>query len=624
MEILVTDIEQFKNFHSAVFYNIKTKETFDFVVHESRNEFKEYVEFLESCKKNTGLIGFNIIDYDYPLFHYILTNKKRLLTLDVTHLVADLFTKSCQIINDEFSAVPYWKWKIKLLDLFRIHHFNNKARRTSLKALQVAMRWPKVQDLPFHYTHVVKESEIDEIQSYCRNDVMSTYQFFCESRDKIKFRKRMKKEYKVDFANFPDVKIGEELLIIENAKALDMSIKEFKELRTHRGIIPLKDVILPYINFKSKHFNDALKYFNKSEIDAKNTKGALEYSVLYGGVKYDYGLGGIHGTCGSGVYKSDDNGNLILVDVSSYYPNLAIQHGFYPAHLSSVFCDVGRSMYEKRMKAREEGDKEMVDAIKLALNGALFGKSNDEYSPMYDTKFMLSITINGQLLLTMLAERICDAGIKFIQINTDGILVKCGKHQRKTLDNLCEKWMKLTKLKLDYDHFNVVAQRDVNNYLAQYTNGKIKYKGTFEIYKQWHKDHSMRIVSKAVSDYFVNSTPVRETIESCNDIYDFCISQKVGSQFITEHHHIVDGKKRIDELQKINRFFVTKSGGALIKRKKETGQINRLVAGNQIKLFNDFYEDSMDGYNVQYDFYVAEANKIINAVSSGQMDLFDV
>jgi hypothetical protein len=436
MRILVTDIEQFKNFHSVVFYNVITKETFDYVVHESRNEFPEYVKFLESCTKATGFIGFNIIGYDYPLFHYILTNKKRLLSLDVAHLVADLFSKSKQVINDERSAIPHWKWKIKILDLFRIHHFHNKARRTSLKALQVAMRWSKVQDLPFHYTHWVQASEIDAIQEYCRNDVMSTYQFYLESKDKIKFRKRMKKEYKMDCANYDDVKIGEELLIIENAKALNMSIRDFKELRTHRDFIPLNDIILPYVKFKSKSFNSALNYFRKSIIDVQEIKGSLKYSVIYGGVKYDYGLGGIHGTCGNGVYKTDNEGELILVDVSSYYPNLAIQNGFHPEHLSSSFCDVGRNMYNKRMKARDEGDKEVVDAIKLALNGAMFGKSNDEFSPIYDPKFMLSITVNGQLLLTMLAEQISDAGIKIIQINTDGILVKCTKEQKEILDSL--------------------------------------------------------------------------------------------------------------------------------------------------------------------------------------------
>lgn len=235
---------------------------------------------------------------------------------------------------------------------------------------------------------------------------------------------------------------------------------------------------------------------------------------------------------------------------------------------------------------------------------------------------MLAITINGQSLLSMLAEEIALTGIKIIQINTDGILVKCTKDQRSKLDEICDRWMKLTKLKLDYDFFRTVAQRDVNNYLAEFMNGEIKYKGTFEIVKDWHKDHSMRVVSQAVSDFFINEIPVRETIESCRDIYDFCISQKVGRQFAVEYHHIKDGRKQIDEIQRINRFFVSNTGGTIIKRKREDDKVSRLISGEKLTLFNKYYDAHWQDYDVKYDFYVAKANKIIYAVESGQLDLF--
>ena len=323
-----------------------------------------------------------------------------------------------------------------------------------------------------------------------------------------------------------------------------------------------------------------------------NTKGVFKKSVLYGGVKYDFGLGGIHGTCGPGIFKSDDEGELILVDVSSYYPNLAIKNRFYPKHLSEKFCDVGDKLYQQRMQAKKDGDNQMVSAIKLALNGALFGKSNDEHSAMYDTAFMLNITINGQLLLCMLAEQITDAGIKIIQINTDGILVKVNKVNRLILDQLCNKWMELTKLKLDYDHFDLVIQRDVNNYLGLFTDGKIKYKGTFAIDKPWEKNHSMKVVSMAVKEYFVNDIPVRDTIESHKEIFDFCISQKVGKQFNVEYHYIKGTSHIIERAQRLNRFFVSKKGGSLVKV-KDNGSTTRLVAGNTITLFNKSFKSGL-------------------------------
>jgi len=271
------------------------------------------------------------------------------------------------------------------------------------------------------------------------------------------------------------------------------------------------------------------------------------------------------------------------------------------------------------MKARKKGDKEMVNAIKLALNGALFGKSNDEYSPMYDTKFMLDITINGQLLLCMLAEKITDLNIKIIQINTDGILVKVHSSLREKLDNLCKKWEKLTNLTLDYDFFKVIVQRDVNNYSGTFTNGSTKEKGAFAINKPWNKDHSMKIVSIAVEKYFVDGIPVRTTIKNHKEIFDFCISQKIGKQFQVEHHYIKENQKVIDKVQRLNRFFISKFGGALVKV-KEDGSVSRLVAGNSITLFNKAYVSN--NYNIDYDYYVAEANKLINAVDNGQMSLF--
>lgn len=615
----IYDIEQFFNFHSNFFYDIDTKEIDVFVIHESRDERIEYFQYLLKCKTTTGLIGFNNIGYDYPLIHFILKNMTQLLDVSVTEALEMLYAESQRIINEEFTTIPEWKTEIKQLDLYRIHHFNNVNKATSLKHLQMAMRWYNLQELPFHYSHVVKVEEIVDILKYNENDVMSTYEFYLESLEEIKFRKRMSSMYGINCMNYPDVKIGEEILIIENAKALGILIKDFRKMRTQREFIKLSSCILPYIKFKSKEFNEVLDFFKSKTIHAMNTKKVLEKSVLYGSVKYDFGLGGIHGTCGSGVFRTDEEGDLILVDVSSFYPNLAIKNKFYPKHLSEKFCEVGDKLYQQRMEAKEKGDTQMVNAIKLALNGSLFGKSNDEYSPMYDTKFMLDITINGQLLLCMLAERITDANIKIIQINTDGILVKVNKNERLLLDKFTKQWENLTRLSLDYDFFKVIVQRDVNNYSGIFINGSTKEKGAFTINKPWNKDHSMKIVAIAVQKYFVNNISVRETIENHKEIFDFCISQKVGKQFEVEHHYIKDNKMIKEKVQRLNRFFVSKNGGSLVKI-KEDNSVSRLTAGFSITLFNKFFESK--NYNINYDYYVAETNKIIKAVDSDQMSLF--
>jgi len=619
MDKVVYDLEQFPNFHSGVFYDIDLKTKKIFALHQERDERIEYFNYLIEASKTVGMIGFNNLDYDYPMLHYILTNTKKLLSIPIEECLTLMYAKSQYIIDSEYPAISHWNVRIKQLDLFRIHHFNNVAKYTSLKHLQMAMHWHNLQEMPFHYTHMVTKEEISQVLEYNDNDVMSTYQFYLESSKEIQFRKRISKQYNINCMNYPDVKIGEEILIIENAKALNIPIKEFRKLRTERDFIKLKECVLPSIRFKSKEFNKALDYFKSKTVHAMNTKNVLDYTVIYGGVKYDFGGGGIHGTCGSGVFRSDNEGDLILVDVSSYYPNLAIQNKFFPKHLSKKFCDVGLKLYNERMEAKKIGDNEAVAGIKLALNGALFGKSNDEHSPMYDTKFMFDITINGQLLLCMLAEKITDVGIKIIQINTDGILVKVSKAMQIELKKICEKWENLTKLKLDYDLFKVIIQRDVNNYSGTFTDNTTKEKGAFAIDKPWHKNHSMKVVSIAVAKYFVDGIPVENTIKNHTEIYDFCISQKVGKQYTVEHHYLKNNNLIKEEIQRLNRFFITNSGGALVKVKKDSS-VSRLTAGHSIGLFNKFYKS--DNYDLKYNYYIAEANKLINAVDNGQISMF--
>ena len=613
----VYDIEQFANYHSAVFYNIETKEYAEFIIHASRNEIKEYLDYLnQSIKDKDGYIGYNNVGYDYPVIHFILENQQKLKNMTALQITQELYTEGQRIINEKFSSIPHWKTLIPQMDLYRIHHFNNMARATSLKHLQIAMRLDNVQDLPFPFDYWVKDEDVQPIQNYCKNDVFSTYKFFLESKDKINFRKRMNKQYHINTINFPDVKIGEEILIIENAKALGMDKKDFKALRTHRKNVPIKDIVLPYVSFKTSKFQEVLDYMNNQVI---TMDGKVSYSIVESGVKYDYGQGGIHGIAEKGIYHTDEEGELILVDVSSYYPNLAIENEFYPKHVSKKFCEVGKKLYQQRMNAKAEGDNEMVAAIKLALNGALFGKSNDIYSPMYDRKFFFSITINGQLLLSMLAEEIIGKGISIIQINTDGILVKCHKDKRNDLDLVCKKWMDLTNLKLDYDHFKLFAQRDVNNYLGLFNNGNIKYKGAFEIDKDWNKDHSMLIVPIALREYLINNTPIEKTIINHNDIFDFIKSQKVGKQYTVESHYLKDNKHQIDKLQQINRYYISNKGVKIYKRKTETDRLAELEVKYNVTIMNKFQKKSMKEYDINYHYYIRECQKIIDILEPSQL-----
>jgi hypothetical protein len=239
-------------------------------------------------------------------------------------------------------------------------------------------------------------------------------------------------------------------------------------MRTHRSSIALQDVILDKIKFIHPEFNKILEKFKSSVV--VDTKKPFEYSVIYKGFKYDYGVGGIHGCIKPGVYEADREHIIYDIDIDGMYPSTAILFGFYPEHLGKQFCDIYKKMYITRMKAKKQAKIDKSDrsasainsGLKLALNGA-YGKSNDQYSLLYDPKFTMAITVNGQLLLSMLAERVADIqGLTMLQVNTDGITVKVPINKIDEFKHICINWEEETGYSLEYNQYKKMIIRDVD------------------------------------------------------------------------------------------------------------------------------------------------------------------
>ena len=118
--------------------------------------------------------------------------------------------------------------------------------------------------------------------------------------------------------------------------------------------------------------------------------------------------------------------------------------------------------------------------LKLALNG-VYGDSNNGFSVFYDPLFTMRITLNGQLLLCKLVEYI----LRRFQGAPDPVQHRWHNSQdtRKSsyaLQEACDKWQFLTRLNLEQVNYKRMCIRDVNNYLGQYENGKVKRKGAYE------------------------------------------------------------------------------------------------------------------------------------------------
>jgi len=639
---VIYDIETYPNVFTLYAIHSVTKKEWCFEISERKNDLQFICLFLETLNKfNCRMVGFNNYNFDYPVVHFIYQNRN-ILNIQL------IYNKAMSIINsydDRFSHIIWDNNQVvPQIDLFKIHHFDNKARSTSLKVLEFNMRSNSIQELPFKVGINLNSEQINQLIRYNRHDVLETLRFYEISKEKIKFREELSKKYNKNFLNHNDTKIGKDYFIMKLEEhtpgcCYRMINGQRKMVQTHRTSIKLKDVILPYIKFEHPEFNRILNFLKNKEI--VETKGVFkDVSCIVNDFKFDFGTGGIHGSVENKIIESDDEYVIEDWDVASYYPNLAIANGFYPEHLGKEFCSIYEDVYTQR-KSYAKGTAENA-MLKLALNG-VYGDSNNQYSPFFDPQYTMSITINGQLLLCMLVEKLIKiAGLTLIQINTDGLTVRYKRHDQLAVHTFCKEWEKLTKLTLENVEYSRMFIRDVNNYIAEYTDGKVKRKGAYEYEMDWHQNHSALVVAKAAEAYLIKGVEIDRFIKNHNEPMDFMLRTKLPRSFYLEW----GGEK----VQNVTRYYVSTDGDYLEKVMPPKGEpgtykrkngllesyyqsILREVGGKwnerihtknksvheerrttihigwTVQICNDISDTTFTDIN--YDFYIQEANKLI-------------
>ena len=627
----VMDYETLSNCFVAVFEDVKSEEKEVFVCHESRNDIEELVHFLNrNINLNEWHVSFNGLGFDSQITEYILRNQGSLIHNTGDAIAKYLYGKAQSIIRrqneGEFLEFSPRDLQIRQVDVFKLNHWDNPAKRSSLKWIQYTMDWKNIIDMPIHHTSTVVEEQIPEIIKYCSNDVKSTKQIMKLSKEQINLRKTLTEEYDIDLFSASEPRISKELFLHFLSKATGIKKYDLRQTRTKREQIIFKDIILPYIEFKTATFQNLLKKFQDVVLYPGETKGGFKYSVQYKGVKSDYGLGGMHGARASKVYKADDDMVIITSDVISFYPNLAIRNKWAPAHLpKEVFCDLYEWFFNERKKIPKSDPKNYV--YKIILNST-YGLSNDENSFLYDPQFTMSITINGQLSLTMLYEMICEeipGAIPLMQ-NTDGLETMIPREYQEKYMEICARWEQITNLQLEHDTYSKLVLGDVNNYIAVTESGKSKCKGRFEYDNlALHKNKSFLIIPKALHAYFVEGIKPEKFIAENLNIFDFCGGVKIKGDWRFTEHKVEDGTYVEGKLQDTIRYYITKNGSKIIKKHNTDGREIQVEAGRWLqKLMINYEEKPFEDYQVNYDYYLEKVRKEIESLepSSNQLSLF--
>lgn len=652
--VYVYDIEVFQNiFHCSV-KNTETNDIYKFEISERKNQLRELVKFFKQVDKyitwgdyyttniniptNIIFCGYNNLHYDNPIINYIIEYEDKLMQYNIPTICSSIFNLSKTITTSNEDNIDAWKhWKYQIwFDTFDILTmlYSNKLR-VGLKEIQVTMQYPNVQEFVCDWTKPLPLEDFDSMIDYNINDIESTSELLNRCEKDVDLRIAIEDEYGVRVLSKDGVNIGMKILTQKYLEKTGLTWWDIKDLRSPMSVIPLKDVILPFIKYDSPILQRVLDNM-KNQIVSPGRKG-YENKFVFNNLRYSVGVGGIHSVNSPEIIIPRDDEMLIDIDVASLYPSMLIEYEFYPKHLGKEFLEVYKQIKDERIEAKHNGDKVKNETLKLALNG-LSGNLQNEHNFCYSPFAVMQIRINGQLLLLMLAEKLTQIGCRIVQANTDGLFVLLKKDVYSKVNSICREWEQLTKLTLEEDRFKAMYQYAINDYFAITEDNKVKEKGMFITTVKLGKGLTPKIIPKAVISFFKDGISVEDTIKNCTDIRDFLMSEKTGKQWHVEYMN--------EEQQRTNRFYASTNGGYLWKW-KDTGhkegeiitytepyvgehkykasarQYQNMLTASGVTLLNKFDDKPIEERKINYRYYIMEAYKIIRDLKPLQLSLWD-
>jgi hypothetical protein len=634
------DVEVFPNCFLTTVVHIRSGHRWIYEISDRVDHSIGFVAMINSLRAiGARMIGFNNLAFDYPLIHYAMALFDHYGTIPP----AMIYEKMTQILHEQgANRFAHRVWQsdqiVKQVDLFSIHHFDNNAKRTSLKAIQFNMRMALVMDMPVAHGSWLTADQVRELTFYNCHDVNSTCDFYERSLHMLRMREELSKEFGRDFTNDNDTKIGKSFFQMQlesrGVICFERGPDGKRPRQTWRSSIPLGPLILPFISFRDPELIRVHDYLRGTTLTETNKPPELEkLTATIKGFTIHFGAGGGHGSVRNRSVRADADHELIDVDVKSYYPNIAIKNGIYPEHLSPIFCDVYAELYDMRATLPKKSAKSAM--LKLAMNG-VFGDSNQEFSCFRDPAYTMAITINGQLMLCELAEwQLAHPQIEAIQLNTDGITFRVHKAARAWFDDCCKAWESHTALTLETVRYREMHIRDVNNYLAVDVDGNVKRKGVYQhdtsdpsnvaVSLGWHQDWSALVIPKAAEAALIKGIAPADFIARHDDPFDFMIRERSTGKSKLALFTPAPGKAIIEPQQQTVRYHIVATGPSLVKimpqlqrtlDKNPDADSTRLIRVNvgwSVNVCNR--AEDFDWSRLDRRYYVEEATKLLGMMS---------
>jgi hypothetical protein len=556
---------------------------------------------------------------------------------------------------------------LDLFQIFRLDHYHKSLKQTSINIKWYNLKeytMPPIGDLDRHYYHerlpeakgmtdrelnihyrnvferFIPREYLQEMADYNDNDVYIVAELIRMNQEEVLLRYRISEEYNVDVFSASRSTIADKVIVKLYSKYTGLHPKAFIDTKTIRRKILVSEILSDKIAFSTPELNDILSGIRS--LTLRGEKGEFDREFTFMGTSYTIATGGLHSNEIPAVYVEDDEHIIVDRDVASYYPNMIRSLKVCQKHLiPKAWFRIADTIVDERLEHKhlakdkslddKERDKHATAAacLKIVANAGIFGKMGSEKSFLCDKKAMYQVTINGQLFLLMLIEKLELAGIHVISANTDGIVTIVPRELEQTADDICHWWEKHLGLELEFTYYTKYVTEGVNSYLTIKRGGSSKFKGRMNpkmFLEDLSKGYNSPIVAKCVTEYFINGTPVMETLRNAKSILDFCRTQNVNHKYRLEFTHVIDGKIVTDIVQRNTRFYISSTGGTLMKVEsmgwneynEEQVKKSSLCAGQRVSICNTVDDTDISELNVNYLYYYNEAMAIIEPIEQSR------
>ena len=628
-ERLVFDIECYENYFLIAFASVKTGKVCYWDLYDQHPMALESLKWLIT---NFTIVSFNGNNYDEPILAIAASGRNTSIMKRATNDIIMYGMRPHDI---------YKTYKVKKLKLDHIDLIEVCPLSANLKLYAGRLHCKKMQDLPFAPESILSPEQIAITRHYCINDLVNTALLHQSLEDEIDLRIELGSKYGMDLRSKSDAQIAEAVIAGELRKRgrgriikpevqaktsfhynppsyLKFQTSDILEqLAANPFVITEAGKVAPNYNAHFIDWGDKQLRLDQNGEWAKKPKG-WEFSLItLGGVQFKMGMGGLHSIEKNVGIKSNEKYTLRDVDVESFYPRIILNLKLFPVQLGIDFLMVFNGIVDRRLAAKEYKRMKESNSLKIVINGS-FGKFGSIFSILYSPNLIIQTTLTGQLSLMMLIEWLGLAGIQVVSANTDGVVSYVGKHQEEQFQHIVKYWEQETRFKMEETVYSALYSRDVNNYIAIKTDGKVKHKGAYSNHWndnstfRFHKNPTNLICIDAVTEYLTKAIPIEHTIRTCQDITKFVTVRDVKGGGVKVWSGMgALGEDKIEYLGKAIRWFYAEGVEGEIIYAKSGNKVPRSEGAMPCMELPDVFPT-----NINYQWYIDEAYKILTEIGA--------